>query len=218
MKKKGYICEMIRKLILFLFLLKSLDVMSQINDLESYFYEIAYKNEFNSNTRIKKWDSDVKFFICDYKKDIKFNDSIIKTIDTLEIELSKIINDLNNIIEPINFIITNDSTDANFFLYLGSSDWYNLNVPQTIPYTGGNYGLGWVTQSNGIIKRSDVYVDLYRVSTIKEKKHLLREEITQSLGLFNDSWKYSNSIFYQGWTDVTEYSDIDIQVISKLYN
>ena len=54
--------------------------------------------------------------------------------------------------------------------------------------------------------------------TLNEKKHLLREEVTQSLGLFNDSWSYSNSIFYQGWTEVTEFSDLDKKIISKLYN
>jgi hypothetical protein len=63
-----------------------------------------------------------------------------------------------------------------------------------------------------------MYVDLYRANEIDEQKHLLREELTQSLGLVNDSWKYKNSIFYQGWTTTTEYSDIDRELIDILYN
>ena len=50
-----------------------------------------------------------------------------------------------------------------------------------------------------------------------KKKHLLREELTQSLGFFNDSWLYPESIFYQGWTDVTEYSEMDKEIIKMLY-
>ncbi len=49
-------------------------------------------------------------------------------------------------------------------------------------------------------------------------KHVLREELTQSLGLMNDSFKYKNSIFYQGNSEVTSYSDIDKQIIKILYS
>jgi hypothetical protein len=139
-------------------------------------------------------------------------------IDTLKIELFKIVDDLNKYIDPINFTIVDDSTQSNFFIYLGSADCYNKNVPQSIPYTDNNYGLFLATISDNIINKVDIFIDLHRFSTTNEKKHLLREEITQSLGLFNDSYKYPSSIFYQGWTDVTEYSEIDIAIISKLYN
>jgi hypothetical protein len=50
------------------------------------------------------------------------------------------------------------------------------------------------------------------------QRSILREELTQSLGLYNDSWKYPNSIFYQGGNDVTEYSDLDKEIIQMLYN
>lgn len=202
-------------LLLFLYPLLSL---SQTVDVDSYYYEIAYKSEFNDKIYSKKWNKDIKIFISDYKSDLKYNDSLIGVIDSLKIELIRIVDDLNNYINPINLTIVNDSTESNFFIYLGSSEWYNKNVPQTIPYTNGNYGMGWVTVSNNIISKSDVFIDLHRFSTTKEKRHLLREEITQSLGLFNDSYKYPSSIFYQGWTDVTEYSDIDVVLIKKLYN
>lgn len=60
-------------------------------------------------------------------------------------------------------------------------------------------------------------VDTYRANE-GEQKHLLREELTQSLGLFNDSPKYRESIFYDGWTTTTEYSDLDREPIQMLYN
>jgi len=191
---------------------------SQTEEIDEYFYEVAYKSEFNQKIYSKKWNSDVKIYICDYKNDNKYEDSLNKTMDTLKNETIKIISELNDIVGSINFTLVEDSLLANFYIFLGSSNWYNKVVPQTIPYTKGNYGLGWVILKNNIIVRSYVFVDTYRISTIKEKKHLLREEITQSLGLFNDSWKYPTSIFYQGWTDVIEYSEIDKKIISKLYN
>jgi hypothetical protein len=46
---------------------------------------------------------------------------------------------------------------------------------------------------------------------------LLREELTQSLGLGNDSNKYPDSIFYQDWSTVTSYSKLDIEIIKQHY-
>jgi hypothetical protein len=63
-----------------------------------------------------------------------------------------------------------------------------------------------------------MYVDIYRCESLDGQKHLLREELTQSLGLFNDSYKYENSIFQQRWTETTEYAPIDRVLIDMLYN
>ena len=52
--------------------------------------------------------------------------------------------------------------------------------------------------------------------TQQERSHLIREEITQSLGLFRDSWRYPDSIFYQGWTATGEYASIDGPTIRLL--
>jgi hypothetical protein len=43
------------------------------------------------------------------------------------------------------------------------------------------------------------------------------KELTQSLGLLNESWKYPESIFYQGWTTTTSFSKIDKRLIDLLY-
>jgi hypothetical protein len=53
--------------------------------------------------------------------------------------------------------------------------------------------------------------------TPRERSHLIREELTQGLGLLNDSWDREDSIFYQGWTDITRYAPIDRSVIAMLY-
>lgn len=47
----------------------------------------------------------------------------------------------------------------------------------------------------------------------RQRAHVIREEVTQALGLLNDSWRYPDSIFYQGPSEVTEFSEIDRAVI-----
>jgi hypothetical protein len=43
----------------------------------------------------------------------------------------------------------------------------------------------------------------------QRRAHAIREELTQSLGLLNDTWFSSSSIFYQGPTALTGYSSLD---------
>ena len=49
------------------------------------------------------------------------------------------------------------------------------------------------------------------------RSHVIREELTQALGLMRDSNSRPDSIFYQEWSPLTEYSDIDREVIRILY-
>ena len=62
-----------------------------------------------------------------------------------------------------------------------------------------------------------MYVDIQRANA-QEQMHLLREELTQSLGLGKDSEKYPNSIFQSSWTQTTEYLPIDRELIRLLYH
>ena len=50
------------------------------------------------------------------------------------------------------------------------------------------------------------------------QRSILREELTQSLGLLNDSDMYTNSVFYEYGNTVTEYSELDKEIIQMLYN
>lgn len=51
-----------------------------------------------------------------------------------------------------------------------------------------------------------------------ERCHLIREELTQSMGIARDSDRYPDSIFYQNWTSTITYSEMDSRIISMLYN
>ncbi len=63
-----------------------------------------------------------------------------------------------------------------------------------------------------------MYVDIFRANLI-EQRHLLREELTQSLGLARDSPEFPESIFQQSFsTKTTEYATIDRDLIRLLYH
>ena len=67
------------------------------------------------------------------------------------------------------------------------------------------------------ITKGEVFVDLYRTS-LAEQRHLLREEITQGLGLLNDVPYYPTSIFYRDHSVITEFMRNDKEVIRLLYH
>ena len=90
-------------------------------------------------------------------------------------------------------------------------DW-RLSMTET------NWGCAWVKEGDNHIINSKVFIDTERNDSLVRLKHLLREELTQALGFPNDSYKYSNSIFQQKWTEVTEYSKIDKEIIKLHYN
>ena len=81
-----------------------------------------------------------------------------------------------------------------------------------------NYGFFWALwhDDNYVIYDANILISSADI-TQQERSHLIREELTQSLGLMNDSDKYNDSIFYQNWTDVIEFSEIDKTVIKLLY-
>ncbi len=83
-------------------------------------------------------------------------------------------------------------------------------------YQPGNLGFFWLTWNNaGWIRHANILVD----STVPQKlrNHLLREELTQSLGLMNDSPRFRHSIFFGGQSNDTAYLPIDRQLIAMLY-
>ena len=183
-----------------------------INDTTIYYDEITKKTEFtNKQSEPQKWKSNVKIFIegiCD---------------SVAESEVYKVVSELNELIDLIEISVVNDKSEANLIVFFGFCTDYDKLEPLAIPYSGNNYGLFVVHSENNIIIKGNLYVDVVRCGWLdtslieKTKKHLIREELTQSLGFYNDSMKYPNSIFYQGFTYTTEYSELDKKLIKIHY-
>lgn len=196
-----------KTLILFLFTLIGVISFTQVDSVKNYYKRIAFGNEFNGDiSGEKKWNTDVKIFIIG-----------VPDADLSE-ELTKILKELNDLIDPIELSITNNRAEANVIVLFGSkSDFIELDS-RVEPYVKYNEGLFMIEYINGEIDYGEMYVNTKGKLTTKEKKHILREELTQLLGLCNDSYMYKNSIFYQGWSDGTEYAQIDKELIKLLYN
>jgi hypothetical protein len=204
-----------KNLILVLFLSLSYILSSQTQkEIVDYFNKVCKGNEFNHNdTMTYKWKTDVFIYIGSDKK-------LPKVIDQLNQEANRVVKELNNLINTINITITKDSAKANLYLYLGSHEEFvnkfnNLKDFVEDAEAGGHIR----TKSDGEIYYSYIYIDLYRTTpSINTLKHFIREEITQALGPIKDTYDYQDSIFYQGYTNYTEFSNIDREIIKMLYN
>jgi len=170
------------------------------NEELQYFYEIAYNTERNifdkkkNKKRLQFWIKDLTIKLHgDYTK----NDSleIVRIID----ELNLLMNDIS-----IRFVDSKNNVDIYF---IKPHEFENY-----IEHSAGQWGY-FLVQYN---IRSIILVDKYLTNQLRN--HILREEITQILGLCNDTNDYRTSIFYKGFSDITELSEIDKKLIQLLYN
>lgn len=167
-----------------------------------YFTEIALGVEFGDEIPvIKKWTDNIRIKIIG--KPIEADMQIINSI----------ISDLNYLIGEIKIKLVDKK--ENLTITFSPENQFKAIDQNYVPT---NYGFFWALwhDDNYVIYESHILISSAGL-TQQARSHLIREELTQSLGLMNDSNKYHNSIFYQGWTDVTEFSKIDKSVIKLLY-
>jgi DNA-binding transcriptional ArsR family regulator len=167
-----------------------------------YYNEIVMNSEFDGRrSEAFRWTTDMKIYVEG------------EPTSELLSELERIVGELNDIINPIDLVIVNNRSEANMFVYFGSANGFSSQHPN-VNKSRLEHNWGYFTVESG---RGMMYVDTYRANN-EEQKHLLREELTQSLGLPNDSHKYPESIFYQEWATTTEFAPIDKELIDMLYN
>jgi hypothetical protein len=172
-------------------------------EAKEYFDEIAYGREYGErSSSLYKWDTDMLIYVDGEKPEYLMS------------ELRRVVSELNDIIDPIDIKIVSSKSQSNYVIYFGDhktfDQKYDIFSPELLDR---NWGLFELYYGTGVM-----YVDTHRNNDQVSQKHLLREELTQSLGLVNDSYKYPESIFYQGWTTTTEFTPIDRELIDMLYN
>lgn len=176
---------------------------------QTYFLEVSLQNEFGSSPNvIKKWGGDIKIFLPD------------TSYQDLNNELDNIITELNDLSETIKIYRVHNQAEANFIAFFGNGTTYAAQYePNAANYVNANWGLVWVYWNTRYeIYKGSIYVDVFRTLEKECQLHLLREELTQALGLLNDSYRYPESIFYQGWTCTTGYAEIDKKLIQFQQN
>lgn len=166
-----------------------------------YFMEIAFGSEFGSKqTRIKKW-----------RKNIHLQVKGQPTETDLQ-TLKQVITELNGLVTPD---ITITHNDANMEMHFIPERRFSEIDKDYQPRNLG-YFWTWWNPATYEIYRARILISSTGI-TQQERNHLIREELTQSLGLMNDSQHYPDSIFYQPWSRVTDYSKIDKDIIKLLY-
>jgi hypothetical protein len=169
-----------------------------------YYNEIAGRSEYgDSNAIFCKWKKDVKIFF-----DFENSDSIKKYSE-------EVIKDLNELIDPITISITDKKSEANLFVYCGNFSDYKKKY-NVVMKEGKFLGFTCTNTYNHTIYIGYVFVNEILQGT--RLKSVIREEITQSFGLANDSWEYPDSIFFQGLNFATKFSKIDKEIIKLHYN
>jgi hypothetical protein len=175
----------------------------------SYFNEIALGFEFGNASEItRRWETDVNIFVAGVPS------------EPLTTELDLIINELNELISTnVQLSIVSNQSESNYFLFLGDHISYSSLYPEIASVAVNNWGLFSVYwNASQEINRAHMYVDTERANLL-EQRHLLREELTQSLGLAKDSDRYNNSIFSGSFSvKTTNYSAVDAELIRLLYH
>ena len=167
-----------------------------------YFLEIALGTEYGgAQPVIRKWRQDLKINLMGTP-----SETDMKTLDD-------VIKELNGIIDGVS--LWEVEGQANVEIHFLPEDEFSQIEPNYVPL---NYGFFWVQwNGDGELTFTRILIATDEVITQAVRSHLLREELTQSLGLMRDSNRYPDSIFYQGFTNTTAYSEIDKVVIEILY-
>jgi hypothetical protein len=202
-----------KKLFIFLILFSFYSFSQTQEEIDSYFNEIALKSEFSKSPRgyLIKWEDPLVIYIHgNYTQDLK--EELIKVKDEL-INLT-----------GLSITLTDIENSANIFIYVGDAEYFTKKYkPKTeVTKWDDGYAQGTLSEkkqiTRGIIFISD-FVGAYNDTLYPYiQKSAIREELTQLLGLFNDSDKYPNSVFSNTKNNpVLEFLEIDKAVIRKLY-
>lgn len=182
------------------------DLSGQPPETCYYFNKIARYSEKRplQEGPVYKWENDIHIFI--HGAPSKANKK----------ELVKVIVELNRLIFPIKIKLVQNKTLANAFLFFGSIAEYNESSLTEVKLMNSYFGHFHIKTYKQEIQESHIFINTQKSSN-KRQNHIIREELTQSLGLINDSYDYPNSIFFQGYSEVHRFSELDEKLIKLLY-
>lgn len=167
----------------------------------TYFQEIANGSEFGEAVGILRWKQDViRFQILGEP-----TQQDITTLQQVQGELTAL--------TGIQF----EQSDAPDMLIRFVPEAEMATVEPN--YVEDNKGFFWLQHEGDAITSANILISTTGV-TQQERDHLIREEVTQAMGLRRDSHQYEDSIFHSSWrttATVQDYSAIDEEIIRMLY-
>lgn len=170
-----------------------------------YFFITTLQDEFGGDTQntVKKWGKSVVT--------VQLLDNVSDGSRTC---VQNTITDFNNLSISTKLALLDTTADISMH-FSPRSDFPSLESN----YVTGNDGFFWRWyDGSSTIYRANILISTDNPPSDAERCHLIREELTQSMGPANDSNKYADSIFYAPWTSTQSYSNLDQEVIRLLYN
>ncbi|MDO8308078.1 MAG: DUF2927 domain-containing protein [Actinomycetota bacterium] len=129
--------------------------------------------------------------------------------DADRLTISAIVADWNAACPATPVSVATAATTNPVRLHLVPLDQMATAVPQ---YVAGNWGFFWYwSNGDGSLQRGEVVVATDISQSARD--HLLREELTQVMGLSADTDGYPDSVFYGPWTETPAYSALDRELI-----
>lgn len=169
----------------------------------AYFFAIALGTEFGSAVKVvTMWDK--------REVTVRVHGGAAQSRSCL----SKVISDFNAITEMTDLNLT--TTAADIELYFAPVSKFRSIEPR---YVAGNdefFYMNWadtyaITGATVLIRSAGIRENV--------RCHLIREELTQAMGLARDSDRYPNSTFYGRYSAIpTQYSPLDEEIIGLLYS
>lgn len=170
--------------------------------------EVALGAEYGSDIKLlKKWTTPMRLYV---ESDLS---------PELQATLFDVINEINVLCTDGFYIEqTTDSLSSNTYLYAGPALDFAKRFTQLTPLVENHNGLIHVAYNDAYeITRAVIYVDTQHTLLV-EQKHVLREELTQGMGLLNDLKYYPESIFYEAQSRGDSFSTFDKELIRLLYH
>lgn len=170
-----------------------------------YFMEVAFGNEFSNNpdtNYIRKWSKTMRLQVLGSP-----THADLAALDQIVAELNRLMGGRMQ--------ITRVTEEANATIYFVPEAEFLTYDRQYVPRNLGFFRVWWDQKLE--IQRARILISTTGINQ-RERSHLIREELTQSLGLMNDADTYRDSTFYQGWTDTQEFTMLDRDLIRMLYD
>ena len=134
------------------------------------------------------------------------------------VQVESIISRLDSLIPMLSFRaleLSEAEVDVSMFIaFAGENDYLLEGVVASnwMSYAG----LGGIGGDSFVIEKAVIFINSDHPEEIRRRA--IVEEITQALGLTNDSWWYPDSRFYQGFSIKPGLADIDEALIRLLYD
>ena len=170
----------------------------------AYFFKIALGAEYGDDIEVvTRWAKPVVTVRVDGKPGSTGRDC-----------LDRVVSDFNTLTATTDLRITNSAT-ADIRVHFAPVNRFKSLEPDYVPGNDGFFHVDWtgnhtITNANVLIRTTGI--------TNRIRCHLIREELTQSMGLMRDANDHPTSVFYGRYAATpVRYSKLDEKLIKLLY-